>query len=794
MIFAYFYFFKSFEMRLVLFLLFTSFWAYGQRLPKLLERGDELRRSLSFAAAVDVYEKIIVEESALRTEEKKALRYGLADAYYQLRQYSQAESVLAPLMAESMDKEIIKRYAQLLASLSRYDESARFWKKYEEIAQAPAVVADPQVLSRNQDSYSIEYLGINSGMPEFSPIYYKEGLVFVSARKSTRSIKRIFTWDDSHFLDLYYVEERALKRKEESGAAVLGKGGDNSYSGKELPLGKDYYTPATANDANTIAHTREEYIPPAIKAIPFSKSLNSKYHEGPSVIYSKGTRIIFTRNATKNSWKKSGDIVRLKLFSAERIGKEWRNIKELSFNSEQYSSGHPAISEDGKLLFFVSDMPGGYGGTDLYYTVFSKGAWGKPVNAGPTVNTSGDELFPFWDQSGKLYFSSNGHPGLGALDLFVVDWDVQNSTVKGAVRNLGAPLNSPYDDFGLVTDKDREKGYFSSNRKRGGSDDDIYRFTRTGPQFGCRELVIKTETAGKVLGEVSVKVGFRWELTDALGEVHTCVGTDTEFTIELQKTGYRSQSVKFSNVNAPDMGKDTLVVSLESLQIEEGKLVQHWDAGKYRDFAVWVTDGQGKPLSGVQVRLFSTCIPKVQEGISDLEGKVVLKRDPECSYELISSKDGYTLSRDLLEKEVKVASSPARVEIHRSKLYKVGEVIRVENIYYENEEYKLSTNAKSELKKWAEDLIKYPNMYVEVSSHTDTRGNAAVNLRISELRAKEVKAYLSKFLGAHRILAVGKGETEPVNSCSDGVQCSETEHARNRRTEFRIVKMEKSLQ
>src|SRR5690606_34104507 len=99
--------------------------------------------------------------------------------------------------------------------------------------------------------------------------------------------------------------------------------------------------------------------------IPFSKSLNSKYHEGPSVIYSKGTRIIFTRNATKNSWKKSGDIVRLKLFSGERIGKEWRNIKELSFNSEQYSSGHPAISEDGKLLFFVSDMPGGYGGTDL---------------------------------------------------------------------------------------------------------------------------------------------------------------------------------------------------------------------------------------------------------------------------------------------------------------------------------------------------------------------------------------------------------------------------------------------
>lgn len=781
-------------MRLVLLLLFGSLWAYGQKLPTLLERGEEFRRNLSYASAVEVYERVLSEEESLQVEEKKALRYGLADAYYHLRQYRQAEEMLAPLMPENQDKDVLKRYAQLLASLGRYEESAQYWKRYEVQAKAPTVIVEPKALQRNSDSYAIEYLGINSGMPEFSPIYYKEGLVFVSARKSTRSIKRIFSWDNSDFLDLFYVEERALKRSEEKGAAVLGKGGDNSYSAHLLPLGKDYYTPATPNDANTVAHTREQYIPPPVKAVPFSKFLNSKYHEGPSVIYNKGNKIIFTRNAQKGTWKKSSEQLRLKLYSADKVGKDWKNSKELAFNSEQYSCGHPAITEDGKLLIFVSDMPGGYGGTDLYYTLFNQGKWSPPVNAGPKVNTSGDELFPFLDQKGKLYFSSNGHPGLGALDLFVVEWDAKKGLPVGQIRNLGAPLNSPFDDFGLVTDGEREKGYFSSNRKRGGTDDDIYRFTRIGPQYGCRELVIRTESEGKALGEVAVKTGFLWEMTDALGEVHTCLASDAEVEIEVQKAGYLSQKVKFSNSQSPDFGADTLVVQLARMPKEEGKLLQHWDGGKYRDFAVWVTDGQGQALSGVLVRLLSACSPKMQEGISDEGGKVLLKRDPECSYELVSSKDGYALSRDRLEKEVKVASAPARVEIHRSKLYKVGDVIRVENIYYDNEEFKLSAEAKGELKKWAEDLMKYPDMHVEINAHTDTRGNAAVNQRLSEQRAREVKAYLAKYLGAHRILAVGKGESEPVNTCSDGVQCTEAEHARNRRTEFRVIKMERSLQ
>lgn len=778
-------------MRLVLFLLFSSLCVFGQKLPKLLEKGEELRRHLSFAEAVDLYERILPEEHSLNREEQTALRRGLSDAYYQLRQYRKAEEVLSPLMPENKDKDTFKRYAQLLASVGRYEESADYWKKYEASAQVPVVVVEPKALLRNADSYAVEYLGINSGMPEFSPIYYKEGLVFVSARKATRSIKRIFSWDNSPFLDLFYVEERALKRREEQGAAVFGTGGNNANAERPLPLGSAYYTPATPNDANTVAHTREQYIPPLIKAVPFSKTLNSKYHEGPSVIYNKGSKILFTRNAQRGGRE---DVLRLKLYAADRIGKEWRNIKELTFNSEQYSCGHPAITEDGRMLFFVSDMPGGYGGTDLYYTIFRQGSWSKPINAGPRINTVGDELFPFLDQKGKLYFSSDGHPGLGALDLFVVEWDFKTQLPAGPLRNLGAPLNSPYDDFGLVTDGERERGYFSSNRKRGGTDDDIYRFTRTGPQFGCRELVIQVESEGRPLGEVSVKTGARWEVTDALGKVYTCVPSEAQMNIEVQKAGFHTQRLIFSNTNAPDFGTDTLTVRMQAIVKEEGKLVQHWDGGKYRDFAVWVTDAQGKALSGVNVQLFTTCIPKVQEGVSDAEGKVVLKRDPQCSYELISAKEGYTLSRDFLEKEVKVSASPPRMEVHRSKLYRVGEVLRVENIYYENEEYKLSAAAKAELRKWAEDLIKYPDMHVEISAHTDTRGNAAVNQRLSEQRAREVKAYLGKFLGAERLVAIGKGESEPVNACSDGVQCTEAEHARNRRTEFRILKMEKSLQ
>ncbi|MCD8541098.1 MAG: flagellar motor protein MotB, partial [Leadbetterella sp.] len=421
-----------FVVPLLILFIFLGGPAGAQGAAKSLKRAEELSKSLAYAGAIEAYENLLKKPGDLSARDLLKARLGLAEAYYYTKDNSNAERVyqealqaLPVLKGEELNA--YKRYAQVLAAMGKYQDSRFFWDKYQEFdesdkrsRQFARLYLRPEPLLRNQASYTIEYIGLNSGFPEFSPVYYKEGLVFVSGRTQSRTIKRVFNWDNSNFLDLYYVEDKKLLNSDEPSAAVLGVGGSNaspSGAGSERdPLGKDYYTPPTSNDAATIGHTGSGRISgstgyketPTVLSVGFSRKLNSKYHEGPSVFYDKGTRIIFTRSAPPSNtslWSKikGEEVTRLKLFSAVMKGKDWTDIRPLPFNSDAYSCGHPAISEDGKLLFFVSDMPGGFGGTDIYYVVYANGRWGVPVNAGPKINSAGDELFPFLDDAGHLY-------------------------------------------------------------------------------------------------------------------------------------------------------------------------------------------------------------------------------------------------------------------------------------------------------------------------------------------------------------------------------------------------------
>ncbi|ADQ18581.1 OmpA/MotB domain protein [Leadbetterella byssophila DSM 17132] len=761
-------------MRLCWVLLFLAFNVWGQSAQKWIQKGDEYRQKLAFADAVDAYQKALKREQSLSEGEKVQLKIGLGEAYYQLRRYELAFQSWEPVK-EKAPVSLHKKYAQVLAALGRYEEAAKIWGKVQGGQLQERVLLNPDPLVRNADSYQIEYLGINSNNPEFSPTYYKDGLVFVSARKSARMVKRIFSWDKTDFLDLFFVSERALKKKD---MAVLGTGGDNLMQAGARPLGKDYYTPQTSNDTPTIGHAigeLEEYKEfSSIPSTPFSKRLNSKYHEGPSIFYD--TKMIFTRTG------KSG---KLQLYSASKKGKDWQVHGALSFVSELYSFGHPAISKDAKVLFFISDMPGGFGGTDIYYSVINNGKFSRPVNAGSKVNTSGDELFPFMDEGGNLYFSSNGHAGLGGLDLFVLDWDFQKMEARDLVRNLGAPLNSSFDDFGIIANRDRTEGYFSSNRKRGGNDDDIYRFARLGQVYGFRDLVVQIKDRSGLLKDVLVQCGYYMQNTGVEGQVSLCLQADSDFDITIKKEGYLTKVVPYTNKGKSEYIPDTLHILMDKVPLP-GKITQHWDAGKFIDFAVWVTDDQNRPLSDVKVILRSGS--EVQIQISDQDGKVIFKRDPERNYELESEKSGYSKIVENIRSEVrKERKTPQK--IHRSTMYKIGDVIRLENIYYDNESYKLGAQAKQSLRKIGELLQKSPELAIEVSSHTDTRGSAQANMILSERRAEEVKKFLVQYISGHRISAVGKGESQPVNACGDGVQCTDAEHARNRRTEIRILKL-----
>jgi outer membrane protein OmpA-like peptidoglycan-associated protein len=164
-------------------------------------------------------------------------------------------------------------------------------------------------------------------------------------------------------------------------------------------------------------------------------------------------------------------VVNLKITEGGLENGQWKLKGDFRWNNNEYSVGHPSVSKDGNVIYFASDMPGGYGKSDLYFSVFSNGNWSKPVNLGPKINTEGNEFFPFISPDGVLYFASDGHGGLGGLDIFL---SVPEHGVFNTIENLGYPVNSPRDDFGLALDSTGVQGYFTSNREGGKGNDDLY--------------------------------------------------------------------------------------------------------------------------------------------------------------------------------------------------------------------------------------------------------------------------------------------------------------------------------
>lgn len=825
-------------------------WGFSQSTTKQFKKAESSSKSLSYVNAIELYDNILKKSKNLTAEEIQKAKLNLAEAYYFVKDYKNAEKYYSEVLLNNPtlkgdEIKAYQRFAQVLSSNGKHQESSKIWLKYTELQEQDKrgvefskLYTNLEPLTRNAQSYRIEYVGINTASPDFSPTFYKDGLVFVSSRNKNNSVKRVFKWDNSSFLDLYYLEDLKVISKEENTTAAIGSGGQNNTSTKNKntteKLGNDYYTPPTSNDANTIAHTGSDLINGSkgyeensvIEIKSFSKKLNSKYHEGPCTFYDNANKIIFTRNNTSDVGgmfnSKKEDINRLKLYSAERKGSDWGNIKELDFNDDKYSCGHPSVNSKDNFLYFVSDMPGGYGGTDIYISRFINGVWAKPENLGGKVNTVGNEMFPFIDEGGSLYFSSDGLPGLGDLDMFTIQTDLVTGKPKGIVRNLGAPLNSNNDDFGIITDADRTLGYFSSNRKRGGSDDDIYKFNRVGTKFGCRDLIVNVfdkdtkQSIDKMIFEYgisSMKGSFENATTSSSGGVKLCLEADKEFVFNFAKEGYLPQTKNYSNVDASDFEPGIIEIFLkkEIVKPEEltkvetsqkrGELIQKRTVGGNSNiFRGVITGGEaGEPIAAVKVKFINKCTGEVQEMYTKKDGSYEFKRDLECDYELIAMKDDFGSSSEIIEKSVrktlfgkKVKKPTFSLNLFDTKLYKVGDVIKLENIYYESESYKIRENAKKDLDKLVNTLKKYPNMIIEVSSHTDTRGNALINLKLSESRAKEVFKYItSRGIDKSRVKSVGKGESEPLNACSDGVQCTEAEHQRNRRTEFKILKIEK---
>lgn len=397
--------------------------SFGQKVT--IKMADKSFDEFAFIDAIGLYVYAFEKDSTDNYVIKR-----LADANRNIGNTEEVERWLKKLIDRKVEvPEDIFNYSQALKSNGKYLLAEVWLKEYSELRPEDgrvniqvSILEYIQFLMRDSIDFKIRDVSLNTVGSEMGPAFYKDQVVF-------------------------------------SSTSIGAKTGAN-YKWNELPYLHMYS--AKANDDGDLTSPE-----------PFAPKLKTAYHDGP-VSFDQGKDIIyFTRNNfVKGKISKSKtDVVNLKIFIGKLEDGEWNLTGSFQFNSNEYSAGHPSIDKDGSILYFASDMPGGYGKSDLYFSVLSNGQWSKPFNLGPKINTEGNEFFPFISSDGVIYFASDGHGGLGGLDIY---FSVPEMGIFSSIENMGYPINSAKDDFGMAMDSTGVKGYFSSNRIGGKGNDDLY--------------------------------------------------------------------------------------------------------------------------------------------------------------------------------------------------------------------------------------------------------------------------------------------------------------------------------
>lgn len=483
----------------------------------------------------------------------------IANSYRNVKDYDKAVYWYAQLtQAQTIKPQWALNYAEALANKQDYSGSEQWYQKYLELVTkdnraTSFTKAYPEIdaFLRNRKDWNISYLNINTAASEYSPLYYKKGLIFSSNRKPGVLVKKVFGWDQTPFSDLYEVKNRmdikavnldSLNRALRKDAKIKGK--------KYKPNDDD--TPPTANDTHTqgnyspkfLDDTLGDYLVTQVKAEPVMGNVNTPYHEGSAALLPDGSLMFTRNNYYKGKYEESKDGVnKLKIFIAQ--APNWEKIEPFIYNNDQYSVGHPALNKAGTVLIFASDKPGGYGGTDLYYckraTVNSE--WEQPVNMGPVINTEGNELFPTLYKDSTLYFSSTGHPGLGGLDIF----QVALSDLKPLHNpiNVGSPVNSSVDDFGLIRSDDGKHGFFTSNRK---GSDDIYSFLHKEFQIKLHGTIVDAKTGEPICYSTALikPYGLKDLEPDMPCSFGSLLQPETDYHITATNYGFSTASIDIS--------------------------------------------------------------------------------------------------------------------------------------------------------------------------------------------------------------------------------------------------------
>ncbi len=643
-----------------------------------VKRADKLTAEFRFAEAAELYEKAIkADSSGLAVKEKLAMVYGL------MGDYARAENIYNEIVQDTLaDSLNLFNYAQVLRRNGKYEAADAAYKLFA--AAAPldsravlfeSFAADVETLLQDFKMYALNNMDLNTDASEIAPNYFQHSLVFASNRDTGTSVTLVDFWTDKGYYDLYQQPR------------------DSS------PVSK------------------------------ITGKINGVFNEGPVSFSADGREVIFTRTNTKRA--KDGNR-KLGLYHADydSVKKEWGNIQSLTINNTEYNVVHPSLSKDGNTLYFVSDMPGGEGETDIYKSSKADNVWGAPVSLGNKVNTVGREMFPFLANDSLFYFSTDTRVGLGGLDIYSAVL-INNEWTN--VTNPGTPLNSMADDFGYISYENGLQGYIASDRAGGKGSDDIYRFIKTDNT--SRLVIADGLTHAPVANAIVTVISDKGEdliiRANEKGEFTVVLEPQRSHKIEVAKEGYAAYSTGW--FNGP---MDT--IALQPLRADE--LARH-------------TDSIAKLVDSLKAARVARLLSAT--------GNMGLKPMPQ------------------VQRDTDEAYVPTNL------------VFELSAIYFDLNSSKLNPLSEKQLNDLVEVMRNFPELAIEITAHTDARGNAESNLDLSVKRAEACVTYLlAKGVDTNRLTASGYGEQLIRNKCKDGIDCTEAEHAINRRIEFKVVKFE----
>lgn len=734
----------------ILLIAFSVQFAFAQQ--EELDRANRLFNKTYFSQAIPLYEKI---SSKIQTKE---VIQNLADCYYYTSDYKNAQelySVLYKSNPKEMDEEVCFRYAQTLKANAKYDEANTILKDYyttnhntiglEKLNNGIKTLKNVSAIG---DRYEIKNLALNTSNSEFGGVVQGEKLVYAAVKKKPNLFDKTYKWNNESYLNLV-----------------------------SIPLKN-----TNINDS-TVTY--------------FSKDLKSPMHESNAIFTKDGRFMYFTRNNSNHGrrGKNADKISNIQIFRAEFVKDKWTNITALPFNSPDYSVEHPALSPDEKTLYFASDMPGTLGSFDIFKVSVDGTNYGTPINLGDKINTTKREQFPFVDNDNNLYFASNGHAGYGGLDIFISN--IQNETFTQA-NNVGLPVNSGYDDFAFYINTENKEGYFSSDRPGGKGKDDIYSLKETQKLLieDCKQYLagvitdtdshLPLENAVVILKDASDKIIEKVN-TAADGKFSFAIACETKYSLSATKDNYTENTRSFqisaernkSNDGSMDIRSKEIIQQEEQIALEKKKADDLLKAQQLKA-AELVAFEQKKKDDAIALKLKKKEEAQALESkrLADIAAAEQLKKD-----KIIADKKNKEIAA-AKKKERTAAIIAAEKDVVKDK---DRLIIKTDPIYFDYNMWYIRKESKRILNRVVELMNKYPEMVVEIGSHTDNRGNAKFNADLSQKRADATRNYIiEQGIPKNRIQAKGYGESVPIVKCIPEDSCDEEQHELNRRSEFVI--------